>query len=38
VSAATVFIVLLIVAVFAYDFVRRQWRENEWKRRWRDRS
>jgi len=29
------FIVLLVVAIFVVDFVRRWWRENEWKRRWR---
>jgi len=27
------FIVLLIVGIFAVDFGRRWWRENEWKRR-----
>ncbi|HUK33826.1 MAG TPA: hypothetical protein VLV86_07960 [Vicinamibacterales bacterium] len=33
---ATLFIAVLIVAVFVGDLVRRRWRETEWKRRWRD--
>ena len=32
---ATLFIAVLIVAVFAGDLIRRWWRETEWKRRWR---
>jgi hypothetical protein len=32
---ATLFIAVLIVAVFAADLIRRWWRETEWKRRWR---
>jgi hypothetical protein len=32
---ATVFIVVLLVGIFAVDLGRRWWRENEWKRRWR---
>ena len=32
---ATLFIVLLIVAIFAGDMARRWWKETEWKRRWR---
>ena len=35
---STLFIILLIVGVFVADLVRRWWRENEWKRRWRDRD
>jgi hypothetical protein len=31
------FIVALVVAVFAFDWIRRWWRENEWRRKWRDR-
>jgi hypothetical protein len=33
---ATLFIVLLLVAIFVGDVLRRWWRENEWKRRWRE--
>jgi hypothetical protein len=25
----------IILAIFAFDLVRRWWRENEWKRQWR---
>jgi len=32
---ATIFIVLLVGAIFVGDALRRWWRENEWKRRWR---
>jgi hypothetical protein len=32
---ATVFIVLLVVGIFAVDMIHRWWRESEWKRRWR---
>ena len=32
------FIVVLIVGIFAFDFGQRWWRETEWKRRWKDRS
>ena len=35
---ATVFIVVLLVAIFAVDLGRRWWRENEWQRRWRERD
>jgi amino acid transporter len=38
VLTSTTFIVVLIVAIFAVDIVRRWWRENEWKRRWRNRD
>jgi hypothetical protein len=31
---STLFIVLMIVGIFAGDLVRRWWKENEWKRRW----
>jgi len=30
----TVFVIAVIVFVFAGDLARRWWRENEWKRRW----
>lgn len=32
------FIVVLIVGIFAADIGARWWRENEWRRRWRDRK
>ena len=32
---ATLFVVLLIVGIFAGDIIRRWWKETEWKRRWR---
>jgi len=35
VSAYT-FIVSLVIAIFTIDWIRRRWRENEWRRRWRD--
>jgi hypothetical protein len=35
---ATVFIVVLVVGIFVFDFTRRWWRENEWQRRWRRRD
>jgi hypothetical protein len=35
---ATVFIVVLLVGIFAVDLGRRWWRENEWQRRWRRRN
>jgi len=31
---ATLFVVAVIVVVFAADIAFRWWRENEWKRRW----
>jgi hypothetical protein len=34
-TGATIFIVVLVVGVFAADLTRRWWRETEWKRRWR---
>jgi hypothetical protein len=33
-----VFIVVLIAAIFIADIAGRWWRENEWRRRWRDRK
>jgi hypothetical protein len=33
-----VFIIVLLVGIFAFDLVRRWWRENEYKRRWRERD
>ena len=35
---STLFIVLLILGIFAFDLVRRWWKENEWKRRWQERE
>jgi hypothetical protein len=32
------FLGALIVVIFAVDLCWRWWRENEWKRRWRDRD
>ncbi len=26
-----------IIAIFAFDLGKRWWRENEWKRRWKER-
>jgi hypothetical protein len=34
-NEAAVFIVVLVVGIFAADVIRRWWRETEWKRRWR---
>jgi hypothetical protein len=31
---ATIFIIILIIIVFAIDIGGRWWRETEWKRRW----
>jgi hypothetical protein len=36
VSAIT-FIVIMLIAVFAYDIGRRWWQENAWRRRWKGR-
>jgi hypothetical protein len=36
--SATLFIMIFIAGVFAFDFVWRWWRENEWRRRWRKRD
>jgi len=36
--SAALFITIMIVAIFAVDFAVRRWRENEWRRRWRDRD
>jgi hypothetical protein len=35
---STLFIVLLVLAIFIFDLIRRWWKENEWKRRWRERE
>jgi hypothetical protein len=35
VSPEVIFVIVLLIAVFAADIGRRWWRENEWKRRWR---
>jgi hypothetical protein len=34
----TIFIGIVIVAIFAFDLGKRWWRENEWKRRWKERD
>jgi len=31
-----VLIALFIGSIFVFDAVRRSWRQNEWKRRWKD--
>jgi hypothetical protein len=35
---STLFIGLLIVGIFVFDLIRRWWKENEWKRRWKERD
>jgi hypothetical protein len=35
---ATVLIALLIIGIFVVDIGLRWWRENEWRRRWRNRD
>jgi len=35
---STVFIIVLLVGIFVVDLGRRWWRENEWRRRWRERD
>ena len=35
---STLFIVLMILGIFAVDLIRRWWKENEWKRRWKARD
>ena len=35
VAPEVIFVIVLLVAIFAGDLARRWWRENEWKRRWR---
>ena len=35
---SVLFIILLIVGIFAFDIGARWWRENEWRRRWRQRD
>jgi len=35
VDPEVIFVIVLIVAIFAGDLARRWWRETEWKRRWR---
>jgi hypothetical protein len=35
---AILFITALIFVIFAVDLVTRWWRENEWRRRWRERE
>ena len=34
-SIEVIFVIVLLVGIFVVDIVRRWWRENEWKRRWR---
>jgi hypothetical protein len=35
---AVLFIVALLFVIFAVDLGGRWWRENEWRRRWRERD
>jgi hypothetical protein len=35
VSPEIIFVIVVLVVIFAGDLIRRWWRENEWKRRWR---
>jgi len=35
VAPEVIFVIVLPVAIFAFDLGKRWWRENEWKRRWR---
>jgi hypothetical protein len=35
---AAVFIVALIFVIFAVELVGRWWRQNAWRRRWRERD
>jgi hypothetical protein len=35
---STLFIVLMILGIFAVDLLLRWWKENEWTRRWRERE
>jgi hypothetical protein len=35
---SAVIIAVFIAAIFAGDFVVRWWRENEWRRKWRERD
>jgi hypothetical protein len=35
---STLFITVLIVGIFAVELGKRWWRQNEWKRRWRERD
>jgi hypothetical protein len=32
---STLFVVVMVVGIFAVDMLRRWWKETEWKRRWR---
>jgi hypothetical protein len=36
--ASLIFIGALLIGIFAFDLIRRWWRENEWQRRWRERD
>jgi hypothetical protein len=35
---SVLFITIFIVGIFVVDVVVRWWRENEWRRRWRERD
>ena len=36
--AAAIFIGLLIVGIFVYEMTSFWWRQNAWRRRWKDRE
>jgi hypothetical protein len=35
---SAIFIAVVVFGIFAVDIILRWWRENEWRRRWRDRD
>jgi len=35
---SAVIIAILIIGIFVVDFIVRWWRENEWRRKWRERD
>jgi hypothetical protein len=35
---AAIFIAAFILGIFVYQGVMASWRQNEWKRRWKDRT
>jgi hypothetical protein len=37
-TAAGLVIAIIVIGVFAFELGRQWWRENEWRRRWRNRD
>jgi hypothetical protein len=37
-TSTTIFLIVVIGAIFVGDLIARWWRENEWRRRWKDRD